>query len=358
VENLIKQIRPDLRKFIGYSSARRECASGKIFLNANESPWNNALGVKLSLPLNRYPDPQPVQLIEKMSSFYGANADEILVTRGSDEGIDLLMRLFCRAEKDSILICPPTYGMYEISAQLQGIKIVKVPLIKKAGFQLDIQALLKKWNARVKIVFLCSPNNPTGNILDAEKIFTMCEKFANRSFVVVDEAYIEYSAQKSLVKAIKTYKNLVVLRTFSKAFGLSGIRCGALMANANIIEWLRKIIAPYPIPLLTEAMAINAMREKNIRLVKKQIALIRQEREKLVNFFSSRPFVLKIWPSEANFILLEVKNAEKLLERCMSHGIILRNMTKKLGLKNGIRVSIGLPEENDKLIKVLQRDLT
>lgn len=355
MNNLIKHIRPDLRKFTGYSSARRECTSGKIFLNANESPWNNALGYKISLPLNRYPEPQPKQLIEKMANFYGVNSDEILVTRGSDEGIDLLMRLFCRTGKDSIVICPPTYGMYEISAQLQGIKLIEVPLIKKSGFQLDIQALLNSWNSTVKLIFLCSPNNPTGNLLDEEKIFTVCQKFSQHSLVIVDEAYIEYSERQSLARAIKTHKNLVVLRTFSKAFGLSGIRCGCLMADKNIIEWLGKIIAPYPISLLTEAMAVNALEDENIRLVEEQISVIRQEREKLVNFFSLHPSILKLWPSVANFILLKASNSEKLLKNCVNHGIILRDMKNKIGLENCIRVSVGLPEENDTLIKVLQK---
>lgn len=346
-------VRDDLKKFQPYSSARKEATSGSIFLNANESPWNNFESLKNVKDLNRYPDPQPKILIEELANFYQTDTSQILITRGSDEAIDLLVRLFCYAGKDSVIFCPPTYGMYEISARLQGANIILAPLIKNAGFQIDLQKIKNLSDSSVKLIFLCSPNNPTGNLLDASAIFDLCKKFSNKTLVVVDEAYIEYAGSESFTQKIKEYKNLVVLRTFSKALGLAGARCGALISHPDLIAWLNKIIAPYPLSKLTVNLALQALSEKNLVNVKNQIESNTFERKKLMNFFSGCSWVKKIWPSQTNFLLMEVKDSKEILEKCLKNGIILRDMQNKKGLKNCIRVSIGSPDENYTLIKVL-----
>lgn len=350
--NFTTLVRRDLREFQPYRSARKEANTGRIWMNANESPWNNNLFPDEVL-LNRYPEPQPQSLLKALANYYQTTMENLLITRGSDEAIDLLIRLFCEPQRDSIMIFPPTYGMYEISAKLQGANVLEIPLLKSEGFQLDISAILNSWNPTVKLIFICSPNNPTGNLISEAEILLLCKNFSDKSMVVVDEAYIEYAERDSLVRNISIYKNLVVLRTFSKALGLAGIRCGTLIGDPPLVGWLNKIIAPYPISKLTEVTANNMLSEENLKKIYVQVRCVNKEKNKLASFFNNHIFVKTVWKSHANFLLVEVKSIEKWLHTCSHHGIVLRNVSDKYGLENCIRVSIGLPEENALLMKTL-----
>lgn len=347
-------IREDLHEFKAYSSARKEASTGKIFLNANESPWENTICFDQVKSLNRYPEPQPKLLIDVLSKFYHIESEQLLLTSGSDVGIDLLIRLFCQAGRDSVLICQPTYGMYEISARLQGANVITVDLSKIEDFSLNFQAIENVWNPSVKLIFLCSPNNPTGNLLNKKTIFDLCEHYMDKSIIVVDEAYIEYAKTESLINNMNEYKNLVILRTFSKALGFAGIRCGALMAHRDLIAFLNKIITPYPVSTLAYHAALQVFSEGNYERIRSKILLIQSERERLYQFFNQSRWIKKVWKSEANFILAESKNSNALLEECLQNGIVLRDMQDKPGLKNCIRISIGSPDENNLLMEILK----
>jgi len=348
MNKLIDLIRPDLRHFKPYSSARDEAKQGKIWLNANESPWDYS-----HAGFNRYPEKQPAILINKMSALYGIQPEQLALLRGSDEAIDLLTRLFCRAEKDAVMICPPTFGMYAVCAHLQGVDIIEVPLKKENDFQLDTQAILNVWTSAVKLIYICTPNNPTANTIPEADILKLCEHFRGKSIVVVDEAYVEFSSGGSMATHIPQYENLAVLRTFSKAYGLAGTRFGAILAQAELIRWINAIAAPYPLPSPTIDVTIKALACENLAKVQTDIVCIKQQREYLMAELKASPLIRKIWPSDANFILVEAVDSEKMMQICMKQGIVLRHMHGKPGLENCIRISIGTPEENQALLAAL-----
>jgi histidinol-phosphate aminotransferase len=342
---LLALARPEIVAMSAYRSARSEVVKGNVWLDANENPWNDGL-------YNRYPEPQPYSLVTNLATVYGVKPDQMLVTRGSDEGIDLLLRLFCRAGQDQIMVCPPTYGMYKVAATIQGAAIVEVPLLKERDFALNLANILEVWQPSIKLVFLCSPNNPTGNLLAVQDILSLCKKLDKKSIIIVDEAYIEFSMSDSLVKYLNDYPNLVVLRTLSKAYGLAGIRCGVTIANPGIIQLLKKIIAPYPIPkpivnIASKQLSLNAMQD--------QIKIIHQERNRLFSFLSNLSFIKKVWKSDANFLLFEASNSRMVMEACISNGIVLRDRSSDYNLNNCIRITIGDPNENTFLMGVLSR---
>ncbi len=337
--------RPEIVAMSAYRSARSEAATGSIWLDANENPWNDG-------QYNRYPDPQPYSLVANLATVYGVKPDQILVTRGSDEGIDLLLRLFCRAGQDEIMICPPTYGMYKVAATIQGASVVEIPLLKEQNFSLNSANILEVWRPSIKLVFLCSPNNPTGNLLAVQDILSICKKLDKKSIIIVDEAYIEFSSSDSLVNYLNDYPNLVILRTLSKAYGLAGIRCGVTIANPGIIQLLKKIIAPYPIP---KPIVSIASKQLSLNGIESQIKIIYQERDRLFFFLSNLPFVKKVWKSDANFLLFEVENSKMIMDACISNGIVLRDRSSEYNLNNCIRVTIGDPNENTFLMEVLSR---
>jgi len=337
--------RPEIVAMKAFSSARSEAVKGDIWLDANENPWGDGL-------YNRYPEPQPDALVSKLAALYRIHEDNLLVTRGSDEGIDLLIRLFCRAEQDQVMIFPPTYGMYSVAATIQGAGIVEVPLIKSQGFSLDILTIFKVWQPSIKLLFLCSPNNPTGNSIPMTDILTLCKKMNNQSLIVVDEAYIEFSGNESIIEYLNDYPNLIVLRTLSKAYGLASIRCGITIAHPTIVQLLKKIIAPYPIAkpivnIVSNQLCLNEMH--------RQIKKINDEKEKLFKFLSQMPWVKTVWKSDANFLLFEVVDAKKIINLCLNYGIVLRNRSADYQLNNCIRVTMGLESENKFLMEVLNR---
>jgi histidinol-phosphate aminotransferase len=345
INDLIALARPEIVAMNAYRSARSETTQGHIWLDANENKAGNEL-------YYRYPDPQPENLITHLAALYGVATTKILLTRGSDEGIDLLVRLFCRAGQDQIMICPPTYGMYKVAATIQGAGVVEVPLLKEENFALNVGKICQVWQPSIKIIFVCSPNNPTGNLLDVSDILTLCKTLTSKSIVVLDEAYIEFSLRESLITYLDDYPNLVVLRTLSKAYGLAGLRCGVTLANSKIIELLKKIIAPYPIPKPIVNIAYKQLTDTT---VSNKIDIIRYERDRLFEFLSNLFFVKKIWRSDANFLLFETSKAKKLLEICLDNGIVLRDRGSDYSLTNCIRVTIGEPSENTYLMEVLSR---
>jgi len=342
---LIKLARESIQKLIPYSSARIESLPRGIRLDANENPFWRKDG------LNRYPSPQPALLRQRLATLYGVKASQLLLTRGSDEGIDLLTRVFCEANKDAILITPPTYGMYEVAANIQGARIISVLLEK--DWALNKEEILKQGNSTLKLIFLCSPNNPTGNILNTEDVTAFCKAFQNQALIVLDEAYIEFSTTSSLARLVSDYPNLVILRTLSKAFGLAGARLGSLIANPEIIELLQKVIAPYPIPILVAKAAMKALSAENQARVKSQIQSLQKERDQLQEFLKSLSSVERVYPSQANFLLVKVKDVSTWMETCKAHQIIIRSRVHLPKLENCVRITIGTEKENKRLKEVL-----
>lgn len=350
MKSILDLARPEIRAMTPYSSARREQSDGKIWLNANENPWSPSPEDEL----NRYPDPQPQELLKCLSKLYQVTPEHLLVARGSDEIIDLLLRVFCTAGKDAIVICPPTYGMYKIAAIIQNAAVVEIPLLKDQGFALDSKKILANWQPNIKLIFLCSPNNPTGNVLSRDEILNLCRQLADKALIVVDEAYIEFAAVPSLIQSIPDYSNLVILRTLSKAYGLAGIRCGTMIANPIVVQLLQQVLAPYPIPRPVANMTSQLITEEMLEKVKQRIQVLLQQREWLYQQLNQLSFVEQIWPSAANFILLKVNHAEKILTVCQQRGIVIRDRSRDYGLNNCIRITVGTPEENQLLMEGLK----
>lgn len=329
IKNLIRQ---DLLDFSPYISARDELYSNEILLNANEYPIDDCN------KCNRYPEQQPKRLLSKLGELFKISSKNILATRGSDEAIDLLIRLFCQSGQDKIMICTPTYGMYKVSAKLQGAQVIEIPL-NKTTFDVDIDKTLNAWEPNCKILFLCSPNNPTGNTVGFDTIKTLCQQFP---IVVIDEAYIDFSTSKSATTLLQRYDNLVVLRTLSKAYGLAGLRCGAIIASVAIITWLKRIMAPYPIPTAIIDIITNIDCNPDIQKIV-------TERELLYQKLQEYPFVKNIWASQANFILFKTNNCPKIIEYLKNNGILLRYFSEI----DCIRITVGTPMQNKMVLEAL-----
>jgi histidinol-phosphate aminotransferase len=343
-------VRPEILALTPYSSARKEASGGKVWLDANENP----LTPHAAAPrLNRYPEPQPAEVVARLASLYGVTPDRVLVTRGSDEGIDLLLRAFCRAGQDSILTTPPTYGMYAVAAGIQGARVITVPLVREKDFALDADAVLRAVTPETKLVFLCSPNNPTGQLLDRDDVLHIVTTLATRAVVVVDEAYAEFSTEPSLVQELGANPNLVVLRTLSKAFGLAGARVGVTLASPQLIGVLQKIIAPYPIPAPVVRAALDALAPTAIAAARQSALDLVGERRRLTAALSKLPHVRKIWPSDANFLLTEVTDSARVMSIARSAGLVIRDRSKDV--PNTVRITIGTRAENDFVLETLAR---
>ncbi len=319
-------------------------------LHANELPWDPAGGDARN-GLNRYPQPQPRELLERLAALYGVEPDRVLLGRGSDEAIDLLCRAFCRAGEDAVLICPPTFGMYAVSARIQGAAVLEAPLLPEQGFALDANAVLARCTGATKLVFLCSPNNPTGNLLEERSMLRIAGELAGRALVVVDEAYLEFSGRASLAQQLREYPNLAVLRTLSKAYGLAGARCGALLADPQVIALLRKIIPPYAIPRLTVAAALERLAPQALEAGRAQLATLLRERSRLERELAALARITRLWPSDANFILAEFTEAATALERAAAAGLLVRDARAYPGLGRALRISVGTPEQNTRLLE-------
>nr|MBO2488564.1 histidinol-phosphate transaminase [Gammaproteobacteria bacterium] len=348
---ILELARPDIRALQPYQHASWEPSLER--LHANEMPWR-ASGDTSVAGLNRYPEPQPVELLTHLARLYGVAPENLLVGRGSDEGIDLIVRAFCRAERDSVIICPPTFGMYKVSARIQGAGVIEVPLLRERGFAFDTEGVLAAWRDGVKIVFVCSPNNPTGNLIEHTTIEQLCQALADRALVVVDEAYIEFADAPSAVTLLGRYSNLVVLRTLSKAYALAGARCGALIAHPEIVSLLARVLTPYAIPEPTIRAVLDLTDASHREEARARIATILAERARLAQQLSQLPLIRRVWPSATNFLLVECTDADRVLQAATAAGLIIRDPRSQAGLANCVRITVGTPEQNDRLLKSIR----
>lgn len=338
-------LRENIRKLIPYSSARDEFkGEASILLDANE----NAYGSPLDRSYNRYPDPLQQQLKLKLSSIKGVPARNIFLGNGSDEAIDILYRAFCRPGVDNVILVPPTYGMYEVSANINDVAIKKVTLT--SDFQLDLEGIAEAVDANTRMIFLCSPNNPTGNSLHREDVETILANF--NGLVVIDEAYINYSRQKTFIQELTEYGNLVVLQTLSKAWGLAGLRLGMAFASEEIIEVFNKIKPPYNINQATQELALKAL--EGVERVNAWIREAVAERDMLTEKMRAFGFVEHIYPSDANFILVKTAEPRRLYEHLVAKGIIVRDRSKVALCAGCVRITVGTPTENKTLLEALE----
>ncbi|MFL5742046.1 MAG: histidinol-phosphate transaminase [Flavisolibacter sp.] len=343
--NLNKLVRENIKNLQPYSSARSEFSGvARVFLDANE----NSFGSPLTKWYNRYPDPLQWELKKKISAIKNIPAENILLGNGSDECIDLLIRAFCEPKKDNIIICSPTYGMYEVYAHINDVQVKEVQLIP--GFQLNLEGLEQAIDANTKLIFFCSPNNPTGNSMHHEDIEMVIHNFDG--IVVIDEAYINYSRQRSFLAELKDYPNLVVMQTFSKAWGLAALRLGMNFASIEIIDLLNRIKPPYNINGATQDLALQAL--DHLEEVNAMIRETVKEREVLSRLLQELPFVQKVFPSDANFVLARMQAATRAYQYLKDKGIIVRNRSNVILCEDCLRITVGTPQENEELIKALK----
>ncbi|WP_246213267.1 histidinol-phosphate transaminase [Enterobacteriaceae endosymbiont of Donacia tomentosa] len=354
-ENYINKIvRKNIINLIPYQSARlldKNTLNNKILLNANESPIISIFSLKKKI-FNRYPEPQSKKLIYLYSKYVKLNSNNILISRGADEGIDLIMRTFCNVKYDKILFCPPTYGMYLITAKILDIKYIKVASLK--NWNLNINEIKKNID-NVKIIYICNPNNPTGNIIRQKDIIELLKITKNKSILVIDEAYIEFCSKQTSINLINKYHNLIILRTLSKAFSLAGLRCGFILSNKNIINLLIKVIAPYPIPTPVIDIAIQALSPNNLIIIKNNIKTIMYNKRWLILHLKKCNLVEDIFHSTTNYILVRFFNASYVLKKLSEKGIIIRDQSHELTLQNCLRITIGTYYECKKLIFELHK---
>lgn len=347
--SVINLARPEIRTLQPYSSARMEAGEAQIMLNANESAWApNGDG---GLGCNRYPDPQPQALLQSLASLYRVRTDQLFVGRGSDEAIDLLVRAFCRAGEDAILIQPPTFGMYAVSARIQNAAIVEVPLA--SDFSLDVAALLAAVTPAVKLVFLCTPNNPSGRSISRSDIERIAQALTGKALLVVDEAYVEFSDQPSMAGLIDRYEHLAVLRTLSKAWALAGARIGSLLASPDVIALIRRIMPPYPLPLPCVAAALAELSPSGQAEARENLAIVREQRAMMQAALSRVSGVREVLPSDANFLAVRFDDAGTIYRRLLQAGIVVRDIRRYPNLQDALRITIGTPEENARVLAVL-----
>lgn len=336
-------VRDNVINMSSYSSARDEYKNvtdeNLIYLDANESPFDNGI--------NRYPNNKHNDLKTVVSKIKNVNVNQVVFGNGTDEILDLIVRVFCNPNQDQIITLPPTYGMYDVIAKTNSVENIEIPL--KSDFSIDTDKILSLKTSNTKVLFLCSPNNPTGNSFDINVLSDLIKDF--RGVVVVDEAYIDFSSQKSLIKLIDKYENLIITQTMSKAYGMAGIRLGMGFSNEKIISYINKIKPPYNINILTENKALEEL--KKVNEIKSNVNSILNQREKLISFLEKLDFVEKIYESDANFILIKVDNADLRYNQLLKKGIIVRNRTNQYLCQNCLRITVGTKDENKILIKTL-----
>ncbi len=342
--------RPDILALQPYAHAAWDPRLER--LHANELPWRVHADMSAA-GLNRYPEPQPRELVTRLAALYEVDPSMVLVGRGSDEGIDLLTRAFCRAGHDAVLVCPPTFGMYAVAARIQGAKVVEVPLDVERGFALDVPAVLAALVA-VKLVYVCTPNNPTGNSLDAGDIGRIVAAARGRALVVIDEAYAEFATAPSWTASIAAEPHVVVLRTLSKAHGLAGARIGTLIATPAIVALLRRIIPPYALAQPTVEAALAVLEPTQLEIMRVRRDDILRERHRVATALSRCPGVRRVWPSDANFLLAQFADATSALERIARAGLLVRDLRGTAGLGEALRITIGTPLQNTRMLDSLQ----
>ena len=341
--NLQNFVRNNIKKMTAYSSARdefKDFSHTMIYLDANENPFANGY--------NRYPDPQQKKLKTVIAKQKKIQENQLLLGNGSDEVIDLIFRAFCEPNVDNVITMPPTYGMFDVLANCNAIENKQVTLLNT--FEPDVEAILKTVNQNTKVIFLCSPNNPTGNSFSDESIVTLLQKF--NGIVVLDEAYIDFSKSNSWMSELADFPNLIIIQTLSKAYALAGLRIGMVLASAEIIEVLNKIKPPYNVNGASQEIAEKKILQNTLEV---QVRKIKAEREKLMYILENISFVRKIYPSDANFVLIKVDDATKRYDQLIENGIVVRNRSNQLLCENCLRISIGTKEENEVLIKTLKK---
>jgi histidinol-phosphate aminotransferase len=339
-----KVVRPNIETLKAYSSAKDEyTGEANVLLDANE----NSLGSPLTKWYNRYPDPYQKKVKEKLAFIKQIKAEQIFLGNGSDECIDILFRTFCEPGKDNIIICPPTYPMYEVGANINNIAIKSAPLLP--NFQLNLAHIEQLVDAHTKIIWICSPNNPTGNSLDRIDIETILNHF--NGLVVVDEAYINFSKQKSFAQSLIDYSNLVVLQTLSKAWGLAGLRLGMCFADASIIKYMNKVKAPYNINIVTQELALAALEE--VGQVNDMIQHLVDMRIALAEVIASMPHVQEVYPSDTNFLLVKIPQATQLYHYLLTRGIVVRDRSSLENCSDSLRITIGTEQENTQLVDAM-----
>ncbi len=348
--NLKNLVRKNILNLKPYTSARDIYDSGEgILLDANENSWGSTFDEVDGLKLNRYPDPHQKDLRKIVSDYYNIKEENLFFGVGSDEIIDLLVRIFCNPIEDNVIIPEPTYGMYKVACDINDVETKEVLLTD--DFQIDFEAVKNNYNENTKIIFLCSPNNPTGKLLNKNDVTKLCRDF--NSIIVVDEAYIDFAPDGSLVNEVKNFNNLVIMRTFSKAWGLAGIRLGYCIADPEIIKILFNVKAPYNINALTRYALQSAVKNSSRKdIYMKEII---RERARLKNLLESLPAVAEVYPSDANFLLVKCKNAKNVQTKLMEKGIIIRDRSSQPKLSDCFRISIGTEEENDILWEAIKK---
>nr|WP_281351803.1 histidinol-phosphate transaminase [Enterobacteriaceae endosymbiont of Donacia sparganii] len=354
INNINKIARKNIINLIPYKSARSLYKSDmkhSILLNANESPITSYFTLNKKI-FNKYPEPQSKELINMYSRYVNLSTENILITRGADEGIDIIMRTFCNQRHDKILFCPPTYDMYRVTAEILDIKYIMINSID--NWELNLDKIKKNLN-NVKIIYICNPNNPTGNSININNIIKLLELTKNKIIIVIDEAYIEFCINQSLTYLINKYQNLIILRTLSKAFALAGLRCGFILTNKNIINILIKVIAPYPIPDPVIDIAIQALNLKNLIIMKNNVKIIINNKKWLINNLNNCPCIKTIFNSKTNFILIKFNNSNNIFNMLNKKKIIVRNQNHEKKLHNCLRITVGTFYECKKLFFELKK---
>ncbi len=345
--------RPEVRALVPYDAAPPDPSF--INLNANEAPVSPYESERFG-PENRYPELRPRSLQSALADLYDIDSRNLCPTRGSSEGIDLLIRAFCRAYQDNVVILPPTFDMYSAYANMQAAEVRVAPLSLEQNFAVDWQLLAEQCDDNTRIVFLCSPNNPTGNLIPTAEILEFADSRAGKSIVVVDEAYVEFSGQSSLASEIGRHENLVVLRTLSKAYALAGARCGSVVAEESVINLLAALTSPYSISAPVTSLVLTALSVENHSAAKRQIERVRSERMRLETSIAQLALIDRVWPSFANFVLVRFTDTRLAADRLAENQITVREFVNNKWLTNCARITVGTADENDKLIAALKTD--
>lgn len=346
-------VRPNVKNLAPYQSARGTVQGGNdlLFMDAAENPWAPFDGSNL----NRYPAPQPADLLSSLGSLYGAEPANILITRGSEEAIRLVMQGFCTPGLDKILTCPPTFAMYASEAAVHDVENIRVPRMGECFDALNIDGIMEKIHEtpNTKIIFLCNPGNPSSTALPVSQVEELLQRTKDRCLVVVDEAYIEFAGHDSFVRRMKDFPHLVVLRTLSKSYGLAGLRCGCAVADPQVISYLRRIIAPYPLPWPVIEIALKALEPSALARMREKQDILKQEREYLLTALRSCPSIERVYPSQTNFICLSVQDAAVCVQHFKDNGVIIRN--RSAAIPGAVNIAIGTAEQNARTIDLFKK---
>jgi len=345
-----KLARPEIRALKPYEAAVQ--VDDTIRLNANEAPWTSS-GDHFRRPLNRYPEIRPARLRAALASRYGCPEANLSVTRGTSEAIDLLVRIFCRAGQDNLLVTSPTFSMYKHYADVQGAEVREYVTSRDNDFSIDIDALLDHCNESTRLIFVCSPNNPTGSLFPRQSLVDLLESRSGRSAIVVDEAYIEFAGKESAIALLKRYENLIILRTLSKALAFAGARCGSVIGPRSVIDMVNAVQAPYALATPVVECVENAMQTESLSEAEQWLEQVITERERITLALREFPFVKRIWPSAANFFLMQVDDASSLMARSSEDKVLLRYFGGDLS--DCVRVTVGTQAENDQLLETFAK---